>query len=576
MQHQEARGQQQQQQQQQQQSYTSFTDVCSQGCPVRHIARHLGLRDAAALACSTKHAAAALRGCLFGNNQLALCPRIIIAASGSSKLLELPLSHDGSIYQCSSTLGTNNTAAGAAPAAAAAAAAAPEVAATAAGAAAVIREVPAEQRSRGPGKRKLRPRLTLPKGNSNMWLTGLAVGPHHDPAAAAAAAAAGDVGPDKTLYVCDYSTRGVRKYCPVSLRQLGVFASAPELKCPEGITWVGSACYVTSAANCSIVRLNCQGRVQQVLDLSQGLMPCVVWGMTAWQPHGSRSSSTAGAAADTSNAAVSSPCDTAAAAAGTACQSKGPAAAESCGGAGPPPDAAVAAAAALFLAADVEYIAARYEVPPEEATGGVLCVALSSSGAMLEPPTVFSKLPIKRPSGLSFDHEGHLWVTSLDGLLLRLAGPAAAKQAQGSLLQVLTLQQLLPGPAGGYLPFDVLAMPLQPATAAEAVPGSDIAGLLPLCAGAVAGATSGSSMVRCGGTQLVVTLHRGAQRPGAVAVLRFSSDQAQQSRDQGSSGGAVDSAVQHAGDKQQQVSVSLVTLVNGNTALREPNMVALI
>lgn len=38
--------------------------------------------------------------------------------------------------------------------------------------------------------------------------------------------------------------------------------------------------------------------------------------------------------------------------------------------------------------------------------GGVVRVALSSSGAMLEPPTVFSKLPIKRPSGLSFDHEG--------------------------------------------------------------------------------------------------------------------------------------------------------------------------
>jgi hypothetical protein len=49
-----------------------------------------------------------------------------------------------------------------------------------------------------------------------MWLTGLAVGPHHDPAAAAAAAA--DNGPNQALFVCDYSTRGVLKFCTGSLR----------------------------------------------------------------------------------------------------------------------------------------------------------------------------------------------------------------------------------------------------------------------------------------------------------------------------------------------------------------------
>jgi hypothetical protein len=49
---------------------------------VWHIATHLVLKDAAVLTCSTKHAAAALAGCLHNLNKLALCPRVIIAASG--------------------------------------------------------------------------------------------------------------------------------------------------------------------------------------------------------------------------------------------------------------------------------------------------------------------------------------------------------------------------------------------------------------------------------------------------------------------------------------------------------------
>jgi hypothetical protein len=74
--------QQQQQQQQQQLSSTSISDVCAQANLVWHISTHLVLKDAAALACSSRHTAAALRGCLHGCSSLQLCPRIIIAASG--------------------------------------------------------------------------------------------------------------------------------------------------------------------------------------------------------------------------------------------------------------------------------------------------------------------------------------------------------------------------------------------------------------------------------------------------------------------------------------------------------------
>jgi hypothetical protein len=39
-------------------------------------------------------------------------------------------------------------------------------------------------------------------------------------------------------------------------------------------------------------------------------------------------------------------------------------------------------------------------------SGAVVRVSLSSSGSMQDPPAVFSQLRIKRPSGLSFDHQG--------------------------------------------------------------------------------------------------------------------------------------------------------------------------
>lgn len=64
-------------------------------------------------------------------------------------------------------------------------------------------------------------------------------------------------------------------------RPLGVFASGAALANPEGITWVGSTCYVVSSVDNTVVALGLDGKVQQVVDLPVGLMP---WGLTAWDP----------------------------------------------------------------------------------------------------------------------------------------------------------------------------------------------------------------------------------------------------------------------------------------------------
>ncbi|KAF6251422.1 hypothetical protein COO60DRAFT_1628950 [Scenedesmus sp. NREL 46B-D3] len=207
-------------------------------------------------------------------------------------------------------------------------------------------------------------------------------------------------------------------------------------------------------------------------------------------------------------------------------------------------------------------------------SGGVVRVVLSSSGAMLGPPQLFSRVCIRRPSGLSFDDQGQLWVTSLDGLLLRLAGPASP--APGSLLQTLHLRQLLPSPADTFLPFDVLAMPLPitAATRSAAVPGMCPAGVDAGMGGA--GTDRQQQAVKCGGTQLVVTLHRGPPGPGAVAVFRFGSTNAQQGAEQESIEVAACGTAAGADGEQQQVAMTLVALVMQHRALKEPNMIALL
>jgi hypothetical protein len=134
-----------------------------------------------------------------------------------------------------------------------------------------------------------------------------------------------------------------------------VFASAPELQHPEAITWLGSTCYVASAGNGSIVALDSQGKVQQVLHLASSGVPCVTWGMTAWKPHSSNNSSCgSGATAAAAPAAANQAMDAAAAGGVKGDSDRGAAAAV--GGAG----CLAEGGAALYLASDVEYVTARW------------------------------------------------------------------------------------------------------------------------------------------------------------------------------------------------------------------------
>jgi hypothetical protein len=85
----------------------------------------------------------------------------------------------------------------------------------------------------------------------------------------------------------------------------------------------------------------------------------------------------------------------------------------------------------------------------------------------------------------------------------------------------------------------------------------------------------------CRGTLLAVTLHRGPQESGAVAVLRVGDGQAQQDvAGQGNSRAAACATaadVQQAGDGEQQSgAVTLVALVTRHKALKEPNMLTLL
>jgi hypothetical protein len=110
------------------------------------------------------------------------------------------------------------------------------------------------------------------------------------------------------------------------------------------------------------------------------------------------------------------------------------------------------------------------------------------------------------------------------------------------------------------------------------------------CSEAAAAGIDGSSSLRrqqlqvmasgCSGTLLLVTLHRGSQESGAVAVLRLEDCKVQEDAGQESNGAAACSTaadVQHAGDAEQQKgAVTLVALVTRHKALKEPNMLTVL
>eukprot|EP00775_Hariotina_reticulata_P012691 gene12691-12822_t len=153
----------------------AFCTILGQPELFLRIISHLTRQHACFLACSTKTAAAHLQ-LLKGSSTLAgamtNAPRVLIVASGSSKMLELPLSSDGrQMYNSSMDTGGNHNTFG-------------------------ISQFPVQSK-----KRRARFRLTMSNSRPRSWLTGIASGPH-----------------DRHLYVCDYAVRGVRKLSGGSLR----------------------------------------------------------------------------------------------------------------------------------------------------------------------------------------------------------------------------------------------------------------------------------------------------------------------------------------------------------------------
>ncbi|KAF8060038.1 serine/threonine-protein kinase [Scenedesmus sp. PABB004] len=398
-------------------------------------------RDAAALACACRGAAAALRGALASAHAPHLfAPSLAIVASGSHKLLRLDVAHGGAPYEHTPD-GSH-----------------------------LIRALPAR-----PARKRRRGLGARPPARRGGWLTGVAADPG-----------------GRRVYVCDYQ-RGVLRFAAPGLRPLGALVPARRLRHgePEGLAVHGGHVFVASVAGACVTAFPLRGDEEEPAAPAwtvalMGRTPAegpVPWGMCVW-PGGAGGSEAADAAAASAGAAGG-------AVAGTG-EGEGAGAAAVA--------AAVAdAGAGLFLAIDVPYVTSNYAAPPADTTGSVYAIALLPGGRAGRHGG-YSRVALKRPCGLCFDHAGHLWVTCMAGRLVRLAGPRAARP--GAALQALDVGTLLPAgapAAAPQLPFDMQAV-LEPADrlAAAAAPGSE-----PAWAGCL----------------LVVTLHAGPRSLGTLALV---------------------------------------------------------
>lgn len=115
----------------------------------------------------------------------------------------------------------------------------------------------------------------------------------------------------------------------------------------------------------------------------------------------------------------------------------------------------------LYIAADRGYTTRSYRCIPQKRTGCVLVVdpttVFSPAWTPYCPgrpppisPAVFSKRPIRRPSGLHFDSAGRLLVTSAENAILILAGPLSERP--GEELAIIGL------PRPEALPWDVVPL----------------------------------------------------------------------------------------------------------------------
>jgi len=198
-------------------------------------------------------------------------------------------------------------------------------------------------------------------------------------------------------------------------RPCGRLVSGPAIQDPEGLAFAKQACYVASAGHASLLCVALpDGSIRQSLALAGNAVP---WGMAAWDPstypeHGFAAQQAArvqqhqpqetqedtrpggmcsgqgqrtGERATTANANAASADDVLA------------------------DDAAfdtAAAASCLLVAVQADLSKKQYWLPPAgPASGVLLCVPLSCDGTMMSVRE-WSRVKIKRPSGVSIDHAG--------------------------------------------------------------------------------------------------------------------------------------------------------------------------
>lgn len=451
------------------------------------VAAHLTRADASRLACTNRAALSALEPLLAQPPTAgAFCPVVFVAASGSAQLLRFELDRSGSAYLTSAEL----------------------------------QATPAIPPRNLCSAKDGAPVVAKWRRNGTAWLTGVAIAPrpqrNHSSSASggsgsssgtndssaggprgSACARAADAASSSGfgVFVGEYSSTGVLSYSVTSsgLVPLGRHAGSPLLQTPEGVTFVGNTCYV--ATELAVAAIDAFGSIAHIAKLPGS---DVAWGLAAWRPPRAVAATAAASAAAALHVTLPQH------------------------GQLPAGSRLDPALPALLLAVDESYCVSHYTVPPpDEARGRILALQLSADGSPPPPGAcrllTFNTVPMRRPSGLCFDASGSLWVTSMDRSLLRLAGPASA--SPGALMQVVGLGMLLPRRLAAALPFDVAA-PRPP-------PGD----------------TGGDTM-------LLVTVHAGDGRPGALLVLRLGVGPARQ--------------------------VRLERVIERHAALQQPNMMAVL
>jgi hypothetical protein len=201
----------------------------------------------------------------------------------------------------------------------------------------------------------------------------------------------------------------------------GVLIQSQAIADPEGLAFAKQLCYVASAGHAAVLALSVQdGTVQQSLDLADDAVP---WGMTAWDPstcplHALLAARHAAALHNKQHVVhheqpqhiqqqpTASPLAAADAERAGVQQEEGSQLQADMTDAADAEFLAEAAQGCLFVAVQADIAKQNWWVPPTgPASGSLVCVPISSAGRML-CWRQWSKVKIKRPSGVTIDHAG--------------------------------------------------------------------------------------------------------------------------------------------------------------------------